>query len=54
VLGADSWGTTVAHLVARQYARVHGEDPPDIVRWTWMQRRPDFAPGRPGGAADGQ
>ena len=43
-----------ARLEARQYTRVHGEDPPDIVRWTWMQRRPDIAPGNPGGAVDGQ
>jgi xylulose-5-phosphate/fructose-6-phosphate phosphoketolase len=43
-----------ARLEARQYTRVHGEDPPDIVRWTWMQRRPDVAPGNLGGAADGQ
>jgi xylulose-5-phosphate/fructose-6-phosphate phosphoketolase len=42
-----------ARLEARQYTRVHGEDPPDIVRWTWMQRRPGIAPGNPGGAADG-
>ena len=43
-----------ARLEARQYTRIHGEDPPDIVRWTWMPRRPDVAPAIPRGAADGQ
>ena len=33
-----------ARLEARQYTRIHGEDPPDILRWTWMPRRPDIAP----------